>query len=690
MTKHPLKKQKRVQPQTEPKDSTCHLTNLPLELLAEILLYTASPKAILSVARCSKFLCLTLLHPRNQYLWKSSRQNCLPTPLPEPCPQFTEAAFVAFVFDAGPCEICGNIVDGFKSYGLQARLCDKPDCKETFRQDKLQDRVFASNHVFEDILPVVESRECFGTPSSFGFSFISSQVWPQTELSNAVFRRSDWTLAHQKFVDASSKPELLGKFIADCQRKSAEKKAYMQMCVSVFAWRKTYSAALRDMKGINTNFSKNLAAKEGLVFWDMVQTPTYAPLLKRKSMALEKIEQSDYNLREAAIATELVKIAERRGRRTHEAGYSARRNAVEKHYNRLRALKQETPLPCLPSFRELPIIHQLQHSNQSDEKMLDKNIQSKPIQNLIRSELAKFHVEAKNSLAEILGLLNWKSPSSKKAHPAERLTAQFRCRTCQRVEAKYRESGCMDYAGVIMHQCAVTLDKSVPAKPFKASRFEKDEKAIAVITTLLKTCGIASDEKDAPKLLSAIGPRISCLSCDAQIVLEPMAVIGHSRRHESMTIALLPQDDANTILSERPLSQGLATKLLNKGSVAVNMRNQKIYTCRHCVQVKPAMPTTGGVSTKSSSETNSAASSSAGGSSSGAATKPATLDSTKSTPAAAITAKSPQQDQPPKADRKPTLYIFDGLRSHLKGLHKITDIRDEDFFCTKELEWPKK
>lgn len=112
-----------------------------------------------------------------------------------------------------------------------------------------------------------------------------------------------------------------------------------------------------------------------------------------------------------------------------------------------------------------------------------------------------------------------------------------------------------------------------------------------------------------------------------------------------MTIALLPQDDANTILGECPLSQGLATKLLNKGTVAVNMRNQKIYSCRHCVEAKPAMPTTGAVSPKSSSETNPAASSSTGGGSSATATNSAT-----------------------SKDREPTLYIFDGLRSHLKGL----------------------
>lgn len=86
-------------------------------------------------------------------------------------------------------------------------------------------------------------------------------------------------------------------------------------------------------------------------------------------------------------------------------------------------------------------------------------------------------MEAKNALGVILGFPpDWKSPSSKKAHPVDRLTARFRCRTCQRVEAKYKVFGCFDYAGAIMHMCFVTLDKGTP-KPFKAERFEQDTKA---------------------------------------------------------------------------------------------------------------------------------------------------------------------------------------------------------------------
>lgn len=133
-------------------------------------------------------------------------------------------------------------------------------------------------------------------------------------------------------------------------------------------------------------------------------------------------------------------------------------------------------MPSLSSFRELPTIRQIQQSVGQSVKEVDTNLQSQPIQTLVHSELAKFHLEAKNNLAAILGFQDWKTPSSKKLHPSDRLTAKFQCRTCHRVEAKYKDFGSLDYDGAIMHSCSVTLDKSVPQRPFKAARFEKDTK----------------------------------------------------------------------------------------------------------------------------------------------------------------------------------------------------------------------
>ncbi|KAJ3920500.1 hypothetical protein F5877DRAFT_77072 [Lentinula edodes] len=668
---------------------TCYIAKLPLELLAEILLYTKSPKDILALTRCSKFFCRTLLHEANQYIWRYARQNCLRGRLPEPCPRFTESSFAAFVFDAGPCEICDKQVNFYSSFGLRVRLCADHECRTTLHNGKLHVDHSPKDayKVFETTLPVVERSDCFK-------DFLYVEQWPNTR---AVYLYSDWSRALQEYLDVSQKPDTLERYIdatllkEECPDKDVHGE---QMCVALHAWRKEYAEAQNLVKDVNTKFSKGLATREGLDFWDMMNTPTYSLLMKQKNASLEEIQYLDYKTLEAAIAAELVKVVESRSRRAHEAGYSTCRRAVEKHYNRLRALKQETPLPSLPSFRGLPTIRQIQQSVGQSEKEVDTNLQSQPIQTLVHSELAKFHLEAKNSLAAILGFQNWKSPSSRKLHPADRLTARFQCRTCHRVEAKYKDFGSLDYAGAIMHSCSVTLDKSIPQRPFKAARFEKDTKAIAAISSLLEACDISEDEKGSHELLSAIGPRVLCLSCDAQIILEPLDVIGHSHRHESMSLAILPQDEASKIIGDHPLSHGLAARLTSKGKISLEMRKLKVYMCRHCMQVKPeimSIPTTGMAAEATSGNTLST-------STPAAITKTnISINIDDSVPttdthlkAVADTAIRKVHSPAAKPCRKPATYIFDGLRSHLKELHKIGSVRDEDFICTQELQWPKK
>jgi hypothetical protein len=88
------------------------LVVLPVELLSEILIYTASPQHVLAVARTCKALCQTLLSTNNQFIWKLARKACVfkalsePTYLPDP-PQefFGEAAYAAFIFDLGTCDV---------------------------------------------------------------------------------------------------------------------------------------------------------------------------------------------------------------------------------------------------------------------------------------------------------------------------------------------------------------------------------------------------------------------------------------------------------------------------------------------------------------------------------------------------------------------------------------------------------
>ena len=85
---------------------------LPVELLSEILIYTGSPQYVLAVARTCKVLCQTLLSTTNQFIWREARRACAidratgPVCLPDPPIEFFgEAAYAAFVFDSGVCEV---------------------------------------------------------------------------------------------------------------------------------------------------------------------------------------------------------------------------------------------------------------------------------------------------------------------------------------------------------------------------------------------------------------------------------------------------------------------------------------------------------------------------------------------------------------------------------------------------------
>ena len=85
---------------------------LLVELLSEILIYTGSQYG-LAIARTCKVLCRqTLLSTNNQFIWREARKACAidratgPVCLLDPPIEFFgEAAYAAFVFDLGVCEV---------------------------------------------------------------------------------------------------------------------------------------------------------------------------------------------------------------------------------------------------------------------------------------------------------------------------------------------------------------------------------------------------------------------------------------------------------------------------------------------------------------------------------------------------------------------------------------------------------
>lgn len=84
-----------------------YLDILPIELLALVLSYVNSPKDVLAVTRCNKALCTKLLSKSQNFIWKHARQVCSVEPMSPPPPGWSEAAYAAFIFDGGFCEVRG-------------------------------------------------------------------------------------------------------------------------------------------------------------------------------------------------------------------------------------------------------------------------------------------------------------------------------------------------------------------------------------------------------------------------------------------------------------------------------------------------------------------------------------------------------------------------------------------------------
>jgi hypothetical protein len=102
-------KRQKIERHEEREEEQAHqlsrLDRVPLEILAEILLYMNSPKDVLSVARCSKNLCATLLNPSNVMIWRRARLHCVVPDLPPPPPGWSESAYAALIFDGGNCYV---------------------------------------------------------------------------------------------------------------------------------------------------------------------------------------------------------------------------------------------------------------------------------------------------------------------------------------------------------------------------------------------------------------------------------------------------------------------------------------------------------------------------------------------------------------------------------------------------------
>ena len=108
LTMEPPQKRARtvVKNTNDPGSHRCHLTRMPLELLAEILSYTLSPRDVLALARTGKHFCTILVNNKStEFIWRQARARAHMNRIPDPTPNFTEASYASFLFDSKRCEV---------------------------------------------------------------------------------------------------------------------------------------------------------------------------------------------------------------------------------------------------------------------------------------------------------------------------------------------------------------------------------------------------------------------------------------------------------------------------------------------------------------------------------------------------------------------------------------------------------
>lgn len=188
----------------------------------------------------------------------------------------------------------------------------------------------------------------------------------------------------------------------------------------------------------------------------------------------------DYDQLEPVIAEVMLQVMEHRKRQAREETYRQNRTTVALHYNRLRSKKPPLILPTLPIFRQLPIVAMVQSSDPATEIEPSRNVfKDTPwVQQRLEVELKQWVDQAKQALGAVLGHPMWKTASATKLHPADRITARFLCKYCERLAARFRDDECLDLYGACTHECRTEKHQRHRDQTWDAARFVRDDKVL--------------------------------------------------------------------------------------------------------------------------------------------------------------------------------------------------------------------
>ncbi|KAF7984706.1 hypothetical protein HWV62_13010 [Athelia sp. TMB] len=451
---------------------------------------------------------------------------------------------------------------------------------------------------------------------------------------------------------------------------TSTKRNYFKWAVQLYKWKEKRLELQLRTKTANENITRTIATAEGWSDRDMLASQTYGRLHRSSIDAAEPIQNADFAHIKPIVDEEMTKMFESRARRTEEDTLKNLRNQVEKHYN---WIKSSTPkdkiVPTLPQFRQLPVIKLIQSQQSPTSTDVVRDLKSGLLAGMLDEDLKKWVLAAREAFGAMLGYPKYKSASKTKLHPAQRVTARFRCKRCGKEGRKYAQDGCLDFVGVCNHVCHDSSMGKRAKDRWDPGFFEADVQVIGAIKRLLTLANLDEETTDSFSVASTVASRIQCLSCESRLMMDFQTMMCHAHRHDEMEIALLPRADAtNSLAPTHTFSRGVCAKLMLPTGQAKTFRGMRNYGCRHCSAVA------------STSITGADAISDPAGASAVAANPPKANFSKPNTKKGKFLVKS---------DPGTRLFIFDGLVSHVKEKHGIERIGDEDIFCEVALTWKK-
>ncbi|TBU43901.1 hypothetical protein BD309DRAFT_959585 [Dichomitus squalens] len=547
----------------------CYLTRMPLELLAEILSYTLSPRDILALARTSRHFCTVLVNNKStEFIWRQARARAVPTQIPDFTPNFTEASYASFLFDNKHCEICKRKTrEMYHSFALRAVVCDKPNCRELWRSRVLLQITPEDEVKYPEFLHWIPRLE--RTEEPYG--------------KKIYVRKSDW----QQAINEHKKIHILGgpalqAYVTEKQALADALPAKLEFSKALATWGMLYEIIRVETLQRNDKTAIALAKRLQCEIRDLLHTPSYSAIHNARNRNLELVTPQDIGEVKDLIKGEIKAHKEREAHRKEERALQGRLEEVQTTWNNLRASSATKELtkgaiPNVNEFRKLSVVKIYQKSGIGKERSLGDPF----VASVLAENLDQWRDAARAGLAAVLGFPGWKNLSKKKLHPVDRLTARFRCQRCDKVASEHKivlDDAGMDFAEACRHVCGHIQKRKRNKDKWSAEWFVPDQRAVDAISQVLSLCGATSEDVDSIRLAEEAGDRIQCQSCSC--VMDVRSVARHCKRHVDCSFALLPVDTPPA----QPIEHGLTRKLMRPISEAAQARDLKLYGCRHCAR----------------------------------------------------------------------------------------------------------